>query len=121
MESKRYKKPLNPKGVAQLCQAVLASGIKDMDDEFVDNPIALFYLDNGFKGTNFGIKQYRQMFMEYKKDYKYIKKDAINVSEFLDNCKVMTATQLAEHYGRTTEALRCFCYRKGIQFSCQKE
>ena len=69
---------LNPKGVERLCQAVLASGIKELDEDFINDRIVYFYLDNGFREGTFGITKYRKIFIDYKNQGK---KSIITTSE----------------------------------------
>lgn len=60
---------LNPRGVEMLCQAVLASGIKDRDEDFIKNGQAVsFYIENGFKNSPYSLSKYRLCYSSCKKE-----------------------------------------------------
>lgn len=110
-------KILNPRGVEMLCQAVLASGVKDHDEKFIKNEQAVsFYIKNGFKNVPYSLSKYHLVYSSYKKEKQrnQFSEGKIPLNEFKELACTTSTKELAERYGKTTDAIRAFCSRHGI-------
>lgn len=107
---------LNPRGVEMLCQAVLASGIKDRDESFINGQTVKFYIENGFKNSPYSLSKYHSVYFSYKKgNHKnQFSEGKIPLDEFKELVYTTPIEKLAEYYGKTPDAIRAFCSRHGI-------
>lgn len=96
-------KILNPRGVEMLCQAVLASGIKDRDEDFIKNGQAVsFYIENGFKNFPYSLSKYHLLYSSYKKEKQrnQFSEGKIPLNEFKELACTTSTKELAERYGK---------------------
>lgn len=113
----RLPEVLNPHGVQLLCQAVLASGIKDHDEDFLNGQVVKFFIENGFKDTPYSLSHYQLSFIAYKKDRQrnQFSQDKIPLDEFKELINTMPLKKVAEYYGKSPDAIRAFCSRHEIE------
>lgn len=107
---------LNPRGVEMLCQAVLASGIKDRDESFINSQTVKFYIENGFRNSPYSLSRYHSVYFSYRKDIhkNQFSEGKIPLEEFKKLVYTTTLDKLAEYYGKSPDAIRAFCSRHGI-------
>lgn len=107
---------LNPRGVEMLCQAVLASGIKDHDEDFINGQTVKFYIENGFRNTPYSLSQYHLLYSSYRKEKQrnQFSDGKIPLEEFKKLVYVTPLKKLAEYYGKSPDAIRAFCSRHEI-------
>lgn len=107
---------LNSRGVEMLCQAILASGIKEHDEAFVNGQVVKFYIENGFKNSPYSLSQYHLLYSSYKrqKQRNQFSDGKIPLEEFKKIVYTTSTKELAERYGKTPDAIRAFCSRNGI-------
>lgn len=109
------EKMINPEGLTRLCQAIIASSIREQDEEFANGDMLGFYLCHSFSGNGgISINDYRRMFREYKKRRERINSSELNISHIKEMLKTMSVREIAEHYDRTENSIRSFLYRKGV-------
>ena len=112
----RLPEVLNPHGVEMLCQAVLASGIKEQDIIFLNSPTAQFFIENGFKNISYSASKYNMAFSAYRKTSQpnQHSSQCIPVDEVRQKILTTPLKEIANFYGKSTDAMRAFCSRHGI-------